>query len=143
VRAATDLRDLLAYDGESLVRGLMLLAPDQRAALRRVLDTADFMTGAKEDSVSLVSEAVQAAERVFAEVEAKAAEVDGEALAEARRLLADAKSAEAQVLSVILTDRSQIIALAEKYGPELVAAAEEVLDHLLGQMKSLFSLTGP
>jgi hypothetical protein len=93
--------------------------------------------------MSLITDAEQAAEKVFREVEAKVAEFDGAALAEARRLLAEAKGAEAQILSVILTDRSQLIALAEKYGPEFVAAVERVLEDLLAKVQGLFGLTPP
>lgn len=137
VSAAMGLRELLRHDRVSLVKGLMLLAPDQRALLLRVLDESDC------PGMSLITDAEQAAEKVFREVEAKVEDLDGEALAEARRLLAEAKGAEAQVLSVILTDRSQLIALAEKYGPELVAAVEAVLQDLLSRMQSLFGLTPP
>jgi hypothetical protein len=92
--------------------------------------------------MSLITDVENAAEKVFHEVETKVEEFDGQALAEARRLLAEAKSAEVQVLAVILTDKSQIIALAEKYGPELVAAVEAVLKDLLGQVNSLFRTVG-
>jgi hypothetical protein len=93
--------------------------------------------------MSLITDAEQAAEKIFRDVEAGVKDIDGAALAEARRLLAEAKSAEAQVLAVIMADRSQLIALAERYGPEVVAAIEKVLGQLLGEMKSLFGLTGP
>jgi hypothetical protein len=92
--------------------------------------------------MSLITDVENAAEKVFHEVETGLEDFDGEALAEARRLLAEAKSAEVQVLAVILADRSQLIALAEKYGPELVAAVEAVLKDLLGQVNSLFRTVG-
>jgi hypothetical protein len=91
--------------------------------------------------MSLITNVENAAEKVFHEVEVKVEEFDGQALAEARGLLAEAKTAEGQVLAIILADKSQIIALAEKYGPELVAAVERVLADLLTQMQSLFGLT--
>lgn len=93
--------------------------------------------------MSLITDAEAAAEKVFREVEARVEEFDGQALAEARRLLAEAKTAESQVLSIILADKSQLIALVRQYGPEVVAAVERVLADLLGQMQGLFGLTAP
>ena len=93
--------------------------------------------------MSLISDVEHAAEKVFREVEAKVEEFDGEALAEARRLLAAAKAAENEILSVILTNRSQLIALAEQYGPEVVAEVERILAGLLSQVQGLFGLTAP
>jgi uncharacterized membrane protein YqiK len=93
--------------------------------------------------MSLISDAEQAAEKVFHEVEAKVEEFDGQALAEARRLLAEAKAAEGQILSIVLTDRSQLITLAEQYGPEVVAAVERILADLLSQVRGVFGLTPP
>jgi hypothetical protein len=91
--------------------------------------------------MSLITDVENAAEKVFHEVEVKVEEFDGQALAEARRLLAEAKTAEGQVLAVILADKAQVIALAEKYGPELVAAVEAILKDLLTQVQGLFGLT--
>jgi hypothetical protein len=93
--------------------------------------------------MSLISDVEHAAEKVFREVEVKVEEFDGEALAEARRLLAAAKAAENEILSVILTNRSQLIALAEQYGPEVVAAVERILADLLSQVRGVFGLTPP
>jgi hypothetical protein len=93
--------------------------------------------------MSLISDVEHAAEKVFREVEVKVEEFDGEALAEARRLLAAAKAAENEILSVILTNRSQLIALAEQYGPEVVAEVERILAGLLSQVQGLFGLTAP
>jgi uncharacterized membrane protein YqiK len=93
--------------------------------------------------MSLITDVEQAAEKVFHEVEAKVAEFDGQALAEARRLLADAKTAEQEVLALILTNKSQIITLVEKYGPEVVAAVEAILKDLLSKVQGLFGLTPP
>lgn len=135
VSAAWDLRTLLEHDHDDLVRGFMLLTPHQRAAFRLVLAAADS------PGMSLITDAEQAAEKVFRELEAKVGEFDAAALAEARRLLADARSAESQVLAVILTDRSRLIALAEKYGPEVVAAVESILEDLLSRVRGLFGLT--
>lgn len=45
--AAMDLRALLDYDTDSLAKGFMLLKQPQRAELRRVLDIADSLSGAK------------------------------------------------------------------------------------------------
>lgn len=92
--------------------------------------------------MSLISNLETEAEKVFHEVEAGVEDFDGQALAEARRLLAEAKAAEAQVLSVILADKAQLIALAEKYGPEVVAAVEDILKDLLTQVQGLFALDG-
>ena len=135
VSAAWDLRTLLEHDHDDLVRGFMLLTPHQRAAFRLVLAAADS------PGMSLNTEAEQAAAKVFRELEAKVGEFDAAALAEARRLLADARNAESQVLAVILTDRSRLIALAEKYGPEVVAAVESILEDLLSRVRGLFGLT--
>lgn len=93
--------------------------------------------------MSLITDAEQAAEKVFAELEAKVEEFDGHALAEARRLLTEARTAEQQVLSVLLTNRSQIVALLQQYGPEVVAAVEDILKGLLSEVQGLFGLTPP
>ncbi len=92
--------------------------------------------------MSLITDVEQAAEKVFHEVEAKVEEFDGQALADARALLADAKAAEVQVLAVILTDKSQVIALIEQYGPAVVAAVEAVLKDLLEQVSTAFRIVG-
>ncbi len=88
--------------------------------------------------MSLITDLETEAEKVFRELEAKVSEFDGQALAEARRLFAEAKAAEVQALAALLADRLKLIALAEKYGPELVAAVEAVLKDLLGQVHVLF-----
>lgn len=93
--------------------------------------------------MSLITDAEQAAEKVFRAVEARVEEFDGQALAEARRLLAEARTAEDQVMAVILTNRSQLIALAEKYGPEVVSAVEAILADLMTRVRGLFGLTPP
>lgn len=134
---AMSLRAMLEGEHEDLVKGLMLLEPGQRAQFRAALSAADW------PGMSLISTLEAEAEKVFHEVEAKVEEFDGAALAEARRLLADAKAAEQKVLSAILTDKSALIALAEKYGPELVTAVEGILKDLLANVQGLFGITAP
>jgi histidinol dehydrogenase len=90
--------------------------------------------------MSLITDLETEAEKVFHEVEAKVEEFDGEALAEARRLLADAKTAESRVITFIGDYKAEIVAAAEKYGPEVVQLIIEELDKLLSQARGLFGV---
>jgi hypothetical protein len=132
VAAAMDFRALLGYRDETLVKGLMLLTPGQRARLRLALEAADS------PGMSLITDVEQAAEKVFQEVEGKVAEFDGAALAEARRLIADAKAAESALVTTLGNYRAEMAALVEKYGPEVVADVEAELAKLLAWVEGKF-----
>lgn len=136
VSAAFDLRTLLEYDPDDLVRGLMLLTPGQRAALRSALAAADS------PGMSLITDAEQAAEKVFHEVEAKVEEFDVSALAEARRLLAAAKAAESRLVTLAGNYRTEMRALVQKYGPLVVADVDAEMTRLLAQVEALFGSAG-
>lgn len=88
--------------------------------------------------MSLITDAEQAAERVFREAEAKVAALDGQALAEARRLLADAKAAESRLAALLGTYRAEIGSLVGKYGPLVVADVDAEMARLLAEAEALF-----
>jgi hypothetical protein len=134
VSAAMDFRDLLGYRPETLVKGLMLLSPGQRARLRQALDAADW------PGMSLINSLENEAEKVFRAVEADVEKIDGQALAEARRLIAEAKAAESRILTLVSDYRAEIAAAVEKYGPEVVQLVEAELEKLLGQAQNLFGV---
>jgi len=137
VSAAFDLRTLLEYEREDLVKGCMLLTPEQRARLRLALAMADSPV------MSLVSDVEQAAEKVFREVEAKVEDFDEAALAEARRLLAEAKAAESSLVITFGNYRTEMRALVQKYGPLVVADVDAEMTRLLTQVEALFGTAGP
>jgi phosphoglycolate phosphatase-like HAD superfamily hydrolase len=136
VSVAFDLRGVLECEPEILLRGCMLLTPYQRAALRFALAAADS------PGMSLITDAEQAAEKVFREVETKVGEFDAAALAEARRLLADAKMAESRLVTLVGNYRTEARALVQKYGPLVVADVDAEMTRLLTQVEALFGTTG-
>lgn len=90
--------------------------------------------------MSLITSAEQAVEKVFRDVEAGIADIDGAALAEARRLLADAKDAESRVAAVLDSYKAEIAAALLKYGPEAAAVIEAEFQKLLSVIQGLFHL---
>jgi hypothetical protein len=88
--------------------------------------------------MSLINDLEQAAEKVFREAEARAGELDAAALAEARKLLADAKVAESALVTTLGNYRAEMAALAEKYGPEVVADVDAELAKLLAWVEGKF-----
>jgi hypothetical protein len=140
VSAAMDFRNLLGYSGDTLVRGLMLLTPGQRARLRLALEEADSPGTEQGGPMSLMSTVEQAVEKVFHEVEARVETFDAQAVAEARAVVAQAKAAESEVLVLAKNYKAEIVALAKQYGPEVVAALEADADKLAASLKELFEI---
>ena len=90
--------------------------------------------------MTLITELEQAVEEAAGAVEARAGEFYADAFAEVRRLLADLKTAESKLAAVLADDKAEILALAEKYGPEVAAFLEAELAKLAGGIQSLFRL---
>lgn len=136
VSVAWDLRAVLDYEPEALLRGCMLLTPYQRDALRFALTAADS------PGMSLITSLEHAVEEAAAAVEGKAGEVYAEVFAEARRLLADAKAAESSLVTTLGNYRTEMRALVQKYGPLVVADVDAEMTRLLTHIEALFGTSG-
>jgi hypothetical protein len=136
-----DLRDLLDYSPDALVRGCMLLTPDQRARLRAALHQADSSVSTDEEAgMSLMDDLTSAIEKVAKTVEDHVENFDTAAVAEVRILAAQAKEAETTVMTLASNYKAEIVALAKQYEPEVVDALEGDADKLITSLKALFGI---
>lgn len=92
--------------------------------------------------MSLISRVEAAAEKVFDDIEAGVAEVDGAALREARVLLAEAKTAEGRVVELAGQYKTEIEAAVAAAAPEVKAAVEALVTRLLADFSGLFGAEG-
>lgn len=96
--------------------------------------------------MSLITDAVDAAEKVFHDVEEGVEDVDGEALRVARALLADAKEAEQKVLALAAQYKAELLAIAGQVLqgdlPAIEAALIALGEKILADLTGLFAAEG-